>query len=195
MTHEVGTYLGGVRTVEDLRQRCRIDHETGCWRWGMTVSKEANNNGAGRPKVEVLNPDTGKKTVMSGRRAALVLERGKDIPKGHVSFAKACCKWDDCVNPAHARSGSRHEHGEYLRRTGRVRGLNGSREAMIKRAKTLRRLTAEQVIEIRRCCNVPAKVYAERFGVSEFTIWAARKGHRYADVGRVTSVFDLAHAA
>lgn len=196
MSHKKGAYLGGVRTVEDMRLRSRIDQETGCWRWGLSMSPaQGKSESMGRPKVWVVHAETGKRTAMAGRRAALMLARGQDLPEGHVAFAKMCCKWDDCVNPEHSRSGTRKAHGEWLARTGRNRGLVSIRDAARKVARTRRRLTDEQVIEIRSNPQVGIEEYARRFGVSNFTVWSARKRYRYTDVGRVTSVFDLALAA
>jgi hypothetical protein len=181
MSHQPGTYLGGIRTVEDLRQRCRIDHE-GCWRWSLAVVQ-------GNPKVHFVTPDTGVRVAMRGRRAALYLQRGRDIGKGMFAFARPECHGANCVNPDHARAGSKKAHGRHLKATGRATSAVKSAAAR-EVAKRRRKLTAAQVIEIRQSAESIAKM-AERFGVSQFCVWSVRAGKSWKDTPAVTSVFDL----
>ena len=64
MSHPVGTYLGGIRSVEDLRLRSRICEESGCWRYGLAVS----DNGA---ELSVLVE--GERLRCRGRAAAVMM--------------------------------------------------------------------------------------------------------------------------
>ena len=70
MTHAVGTYLGGIRSVADLRERCRIDDETGCWHWGLAIVR-------GVPHVAFVDED-GRRRKGTGR--ALQLQRIERVP-------------------------------------------------------------------------------------------------------------------
>lgn len=177
-----GFYLGGIRTVEDLRQRCYVDDITGCWHWRMALDD-------GFPTVHFVTPDTGRHAKMRGRRATLYLARGKDLPRGHGAFAKLCCESKDCVNPDHARSGDRKAHGEYLQRSGIVKGLPGKIAAAKARWMGRRKLSAEAVAEIRRG-GMSDYRFAEKFGVSQFAVWSARVGRSHKEVPGAGSVFN-----
>ena len=105
MSHPHGTYLGGIRNLDDLRLRCVVDEDTGCWHWRLSKCD-------GVPKVHVTHPALPRPGhIMRGRRAALLLARGRDLPAGHVAYARLTCQSADCVNPSHCQSGDRHAHG------------------------------------------------------------------------------------
>ena len=172
MSHKEGTYLGGIRTVEDLRVRCYVDPDTACWHWRLAIVQ-------GHPKVHFVAPDTCKRTTQRGRRAALYLQRGRDLPDGHFAFARLQCKSLDCVNPAHCVSGDRAAHGEYLRQSGRIKGLPskcaGSRKSWEKR----RKITPE-IAQTIRTSEESTYALAKRLGLSQFAVWSCRvgKSHR-----------------
>lgn len=187
MAHPSGTYLGGIRTVEDLRQRCRVDDQTGCWHWGLAIVQ-------GMPSVHFLTPDTAKRVKMRGRRAALYLQRGKDLPRGHVAFAQLCCHADDCVNPGHSRSGNRMAHGEWMRKTGAISGLASKAAASLKGWDGRRKLTPEQVMEIRSSPE-SNRAIGKRLGVSEFCIWSVRAWKTHKNVGPFAGMFRSLMAA
>lgn len=172
-----GMYLGGIRDIEDLRQRCRVCDETGCWHWGLAIVQ-------GVPSVHfVLN---GKRMKQRGRRAAILLS-GRSIPKGHVVFAKDICKSDDCVNPDHSRSGNRNASGAALAASGKVKGLptkiKASRESWKKRKK----ITEEMAVEI-RASDESAYKLSKRLGISTYAIWACKVGRSHKPQG--ASVFN-----
>jgi hypothetical protein len=173
-------YSGGIRTLADLRLRCRVDHTTGCWHW-----LQALITCSGQPKVHLVHPATGMKYQTSGRRAAVLLATGKEVPKGHVAWPRPCCDSEDCVNPEHARTGPRKLHGEWLVRTGRLE------KRPFRASLTRRRLTDEQVAEIRRNPGVSINVFAKRFDISPSVIWSVRNYITYTDVAQRVSVFHL----
>lgn len=180
-----GYDAGGVRTVEGLKLRSRVDPVTGCWNWLQGLI------GPHHPKVHLVHPVTGKRFQTTGRRAAVLLATGKEVPKGHTAWARACCDSDLCVNPAHVRTGTRKAHGEWLARTAQLKGRPAYYAASRRRAKGQQALTAEQVAEIRRNPGVTVRTYAERFNVAPSVIWSARKHLTYTDVAMRVSVFDL----
>lgn len=181
MSHPEGAYLGGIRTVECLRARCVVDEDTGCWHWRMAMVQ-------GAPKVHFLAPDTGMKTHARGRRAALYLMRGKDLPAGMHAFARLQCKSDDCVNPAHTRMGTREQHGAWLRATGKHKGLPSKMAAARKRWAGKRVLTPEMVAEI-RSSDLSTYKLAAKIGVAQYTIWSCRVGRSHKTEIRGASVF------
>lgn len=167
MSHPHGTYLGGIRSVEDIRQRCRVDDETGCWHWGLAFVQ-------GAPSVSLRHPVTDQRMKMRGRRAVLLIARGKDLPKGHVAFPSDECTSSDCMNPDHCRSGDRHAHGKQITRSGIWKGLPSKVAAGKAAAAARRKLTPEAVADA-RSSDEPAHVLADKWGVSEYAIWAARR--------------------
>lgn len=182
MPHPVGTYLGGIRTVEDLKARCTVDDITECWHWSLSIH-------AGAPRVTFMAPDTKQYVKTRGRKAALYLERGVDMPKGHVAYAKMCCKSTDCCNPEHSRSGTKKQWGDWLAQSGAVKGLPskcaGARKAWDKRGRTL---TPEMVAEIRRS-NEPDEAIGARFGVTGYAVWSVRRGLTHSSGMNGSSVF------
>ena len=184
MSHKHGTYLGGVRTVECLRQRSYIDEHTGCWRWRLSLTK-------GVAFIHFVAPDTGKRIKARGRRVALYLATGKDLPKGQFAFARMCCEHDDCVNPDHVRSGNKRAFVQWMSSTGRI---GGGRSAEASRAiwdKRGRKLTPEMVADI-RSTDENTHAVAKRLGVSQCAVWQCRKGktHKHVPIGeRAASVF------
>jgi hypothetical protein len=183
MSHEEGAYLGGIRTVECLRQRSRVDADTGCWHWSLNVDKAA-------ARVHFVTPDTGQRVCMRGRRAALYLLRGHDVRKGYVAFSSSKCSSHDCVNPAHCVSGNRQAHGAWVKRSGIAAGLPSKIAAARKTWDTRgRTLTPEMVLEIRASTETTYAM-AKRLGVAQFTVWSARVGNSHKHVFLPASVFN-----
>ena len=188
MTHKIGTDLGGIRTVEDLKKRCRVDEDTGCWHWTLALCR-------GVPKVHFRAPDTGICRRARGRRAALYLRRGTDLPDGHIAFARLQCKSADCVNPEHCRSDTKARWGEWLTKSGKVKGLPskyvGSRKGWDTRG---RKLTPEMVAEIRSSAE-PHHIVGKRLGVSGYAVWSVRVGLTHRQHMPGASVFGWRPAA
>jgi hypothetical protein len=184
MPHAPGTYLGGIRTLEDLRERCVIDADTGCWHWRMAITQ-------GAPRVHLQHPQDGRKVTMRGRRAALLLATGRDLPRGHTAYARHCCQADDCVNPEHSRSGNRREHGQWLTKSGKVKNLLGKRAASRRGWDTRgRKVTPEMRQDILNSTDEPWQALADRLGVSKFVIYQVRKGLTHSAALPGASVFN-----
>lgn len=172
-----GTYMGGIRSISDLRDRCRIDEVTGCWHWSQCV-----DNGA--PKLWFT--DAHGQTSMRGRRAALSLLNGERLPKEMVAYPTRGCESSDCVNPDHACAGSRVKAGKALAKSGRIKGLPSKTAASRKTCAKLRKLTDEMVAEI-RSSDESIVTLAKKFGVAQNTVWMCRAGRSYKPPG--ASVF------
>ena len=185
MSHPVGKYVGGIKSVECLRQRSRIDPDTGCWHWGLSLNE-------GAPSLHAYHPVTGKTIKMRGRRAALLLSAGCDLPAGHRAFAVDSCKSPDCVNPAHSRSGTRRQFGLWLSRSGIHKNLDTKYAAARKAWDTRgRKISPEMVAEIRSSADSVMKV-AKRLGLSQYAVWSVRAGKSHRHIATVSSVFVLA---
>lgn len=83
-----------IRTLDDLKARCEVDEQTGCWVW--TGSRDAN----GHPKPYIINPSNGQGAQMSGARALLLLT-GQPVVDGHAYVRVATCTNEACVSPEH----------------------------------------------------------------------------------------------
>jgi hypothetical protein len=184
MSFRSGTYLGGIRDLEDLRLRCRIDADTGCWHWSLALDR-------GQAKVHFVTPDSGRYVCTRGPRAALYLALGRDLPAGHRAWHHVRCTSADCVNPGHCVSGDRERYGEHIRATGQLRGLPQTLAANTRTARAkFAKLTEAQVRQIRLAEGTQEQI-AERFGVSRARIGAIRRGEGWRDVLTNASVFSF----
>lgn len=87
--------MGGVRTFDDLKDRCVVDDITGCWRWGS--ARDSN----GIPTLQL--PGLGR--VVSLGVAICYLSTGKAPGPGVVWHC--VCETKQCANPEHRRAGTR----------------------------------------------------------------------------------------
>jgi len=103
LSHEPGTYLGAVRTLDDLKGRCYI--EPGCDCWHLRSSR-------GRPMPKDRRHAIwlfGKGSV-TATRAALELA-GRPVRKGYR--AVRTCESYDCVNPEHLKAWTKAQEGAW----------------------------------------------------------------------------------
>ena len=167
MPHKPGTILNGIRTVEDMRTRCVIDEETGCWNWTLACC-------AGVPKLHYRDPVTGAPKTGKGRRVALILATGKQPPKNRIAYAKSCCTSVLCVNPDHARLGTKAAWGEWLSKSGLVKNLP-SKSAAARRAWDTRgrKLDADAVRDILHS-EETHEALGQKYGVSGYAVWSVK---------------------
>lgn len=106
-------YNGGVRNLEDLRGRCVVDEDTGCWHLrdskGRPLVKEA------RRVPSVFFVDIQKR--VSARRLSFNLSRPKPARADRL-VAVTCGSWD-CVAPHHAAEVTPGELGAMVSADGR----------------------------------------------------------------------------
>lgn len=182
MAMKLGTNCGGIRALRDLKDRCFVDYDTGCWHWRMGMSQ-------GAPRVHFITPDTGERVTQRGRRAALYLCRGCDLRSGHVASPKDCNS-DDCVNPAHCQSLGRKAHGALVREKGWLRNLPQMIKAnrQIARSK-LAKITIEQAREIRES-DEPISVLMKRYGLTRFPVSQIKLGKAWKEDASGSSIFN-----
>jgi hypothetical protein len=164
-----------------LRQRSRINAETGCWHWSLSLEGKV-------AKVALHQTVTGKSTKMRGPRAAIILERGS-IPSHFTAWL--VCKHFDCVNPEHVRTGTKKQHGAWLTKCGFLRGDPKRSAASRKTARARSKLDLEKVREI-RASNESRRALADRYGVSPWTISEVSRNKRWRDAVTGSSVFNQA---
>jgi hypothetical protein len=170
MSHSDGAYLGGIRTIEDLRERCFCDPTSNCWHWRLCITQ-------GAPKIHYRRPEDDSRTQSRGRRAALHLARGHDLRRGHVAYG--VCNSFDCVNPGHCRSGTKTQAGAQLIKTGKLKGNISVSIASLKRwDKHGRKIDAAMAAEIRGSDESIRKL-SDRLGVSTCAVRLCRNGETH----------------
>lgn len=107
MAHKHGAYLGGIRTVEDVRLRCVVDDCTGCWRMRRSDGTWA------RPDHN-LHAGPGKKSLAA--RVTYELAYPGRLKPGWVVWRHCDSEW--CLNPLHLRSGTKAQWGQHVIRRG-----------------------------------------------------------------------------
>lgn len=138
------TISRGVATIDDLRERCRIDPVTPCWHW-------LGGTSCGKPVLFVFDHERGKKRVMPGPRAAFCVCFGRaPIPGWKVVRT---CTVGDCLAPYHlkeVRTVPKHQA-----RTGVLKGIHlEQKRAALAKARAVKGdapdLTEEQVLRVRQ---------------------------------------------
>lgn len=167
MSHEHGAYLGGIRCIEDIRQRCVMDDETGCWHL-RTARGRVFPKGDGRTQRIWVHG----RGAVSATRAVWELAHGRPV-RGDRRAVRTCESYD-CANPEHIKA--LNESQAMSLHTGK---RTPARDEQLRRLQQSRRaLNAEQVRAI-LLSDESTRVAALRFGVSQSTIWGVRNGRTY----------------
>jgi hypothetical protein len=110
-----GYNAGGIRTLQELEDRCEIDDFTGCWHFLDFRGKRFTGK-----KVHIW--DAFNQTAVSVVSYAWRLANpGKEIPSGMVAYRTCSCF--DCANPEHIRIGNKAENGAAIRANGSGRTI------------------------------------------------------------------------
>lgn len=175
-------HRGGVRTLEDLRDRCRIDDITGCWIWSLCC---AMPRGCPTPLTHLRAGLVGndRDANIPAARAAWLLA-GNKLKPGQLVWRHAC-KAGLCINPEHCRAGTRREMHAAIADSGRNKGspiravINAkNRLPMMIPAETVRR--AEAMFAV----GDLQKTVREALGMSQLTAASIRKGLHPHSAGR-----------
>jgi len=188
MSHQVGAYLGGIRTIEDVRKRCRIDDETGCWLWSLYVVN-------GRPQCCYTLPD-GTRRKQSARRCVAELKAGRVLPPTVFAFAAAHCNEPTCANPAHTRTGNRTQANRATAKSARF--LAGAARRSMKATICNRLVRAKITMEIAREIRgrtEPAHVLEREYPIKRSAISNIRAGKSWRETVSGASVFAWRTAA
>lgn len=134
MSHPAGTNIGGIVTIEDVRQRCVIDDHTGCWH-----CRQANGRVQPRGVRQVIWVH-GRGRV-SLPRGIWELHRNRRMPRGWRAFRT--CDSYDCANPEHIKGGNGEAFGKVLKAKGEFKADPKRRDNARKAAESRRVVTAE----------------------------------------------------
>ena len=110
----------GVRTLQDLQDRCRVDPETGCWIWSMAISDNGKIGSSRTPRVSMpTGVISEKRTTSTAPRASWLLS-GKKL--GDKQVVWRTCLNDECCAPSHLKAGTKAEEGAWMTLSGHRRG-------------------------------------------------------------------------
>lgn len=177
-----GQWLGGITTLEQLRERCHIT-PLGCWVWKASTFRD----GAAKVCIRVRLPGPeapghlcSHHLSMRGRRAALILS-GVDLHSKQVAFETPNCVTASCCNPEHSRVGTWRDWNIWRTESGQARTparVASAVDAVLGR----RKLTEAQVLEVHASTGrVRAIDLARKFGVGVQIITGIRRGTRYRE--------------
>jgi hypothetical protein len=175
------TDRGGIRTIEDLRIRCHCDEDTGCWNWRGAVNK--TGRASAEPRCWLA--DENKSVLVP--RAAWMLGRQAKLQPGDTVWRR--CRNDLCCNPQHLLRGDKSAWGEWVARSGYLRG-RPERAAINRRNRMAAnniRVTLEIAQWVRESKQTGREV-ARVIGESEQTVSKIRTGASHVPA-RAFSVF------
>lgn len=193
---QIARHMGGVRSLADLKDRCRIDDETGCWLWTLAVCVA---RGGVVPMAHIpagVFAPVPKGGTMPAPRLAWLMS-GQKLQPGQVVWRQVCTG-GRCIRPDHCRTGTRTEMHAAVAATGRNRGkperaaINTlARQRMVKSVDVVRK--AEAMFSDGRLQKDVRAV----LGLSQRTASSIRQGRHPHSVGRQrvvrgASVFNLA---
>ena len=171
MAHAAGAYLGGVRTIACVRERCVLDGD--CWHLRTP-------RGRPMPLGRVHRIWVHGRGSVSATRAVWELAHGKPMPGGRR--AVRVCGSYDCANPAHIRALSDSQAVRLY--VGKGHEMTPRRREHLQALQRSRRLfTPAQVLEM-RMSSASAVALARKFGCSRSTVQAIRRGLTYKDPAR-----------
>lgn len=175
----IGVDGGGIRGLDDVMDRCRIDEDTGCWNWALSIS--TSRRGSVLPVA--WWPEAG--AVRSVLRIAWKYGRGQEIGS-RIVWRK--CANDLCCNPDHLMAGSRKVWAEWCVRNGirkSAQSTHSRRQNRIARGDT--KLTMELAQWIRESEQTGVAM-SHALDVSVTQISRARLGKIWAPI-KSSSVF------
>lgn len=185
-----GAYLGSVRNVVTLRERCVIDAETGCWCLRTARGRRQDD----RPPHKPLKVHVYGRGQVQARRAAWEFQHREPPPADKV--VTVSCGTSDCVRPAHLLLLTTAEMGALMRQQGRTATAAKRRAALANtRSRSSTRLTDELAQWARESPQVQADV-AHALGCRQQAVSDIRRGVRWRPPQiEGASVFALGTAA
>lgn len=118
-THNTHAHLRGVTSLDDIRDRCRIDDETGCWNWAWAKSQSKSSTATPITYIAVGVLGLEKSRLIPAYRAAWLFA-GNEIEPGHVVYRR-CCN-TECCNPEHGKTGTKKQMHAHYSRSGKNKG-------------------------------------------------------------------------
>lgn len=161
-----------IKNIDDLRGRCVIDEETGCW----------NYPAKDRSRIYVRLPGSEKGIVMDGPRAALSILNGVDTKPAF----RVKCNNPKCCNPDHCRQMSHVKYGELVAKKGWLKG-DPARAVRATISRRKRASLNEELVREIKLSDENNSVISRRLSISRSTIRQVRSGKIWRDVSVVNS--------
>lgn len=177
----------GIASLADIKGRCRINDETGCWEWSG-----ARSRGASPAKAIPVSWSSKHGRVVSVARLVWEYANRVDL-ESHIHVWRTCgC--DSCVNPKHLLAGTRADMGAWHEQKGTWRG-NPARVALNRRLRLARGtvLTMELAAWARESSQSGVEA-AHGLMCSTQQVSRARLGKCWAPAVTGASVFSLGMA-
>jgi hypothetical protein len=170
-----GCVMAGILTLMDLRDRCVVDEDTGCW---VHQPKTCATSG-----IYVANAPDGPRTMSVGA-TVYWLKKSRRIPKGKAYFST--CFVARCCNPAHRKLGTRQDQ---LLALGFTHSLaTRARMAQTKRSASI--LTEADAQTIRQS-DEDLKTLSRQYGVTPSHISRIKRGQSWKPLhGYKSSIFN-----
>ncbi len=164
-------------TLNDIKARCRIDEETGCWVWTGAMTSDG-------PVVWAPATPGGKKMAVRARRLIWPIVKGTKTP----ARVYVTCDCKACMNPAHLAGGTVKQHGAFIAKTGKLLNSVKRKAAARARGRMLTSLTPEKVAII-LASDKPGTVLGPELGINHQTVSDVRTGRRGLCFQPIGSVF------
>jgi len=157
--------MTGIRTIADLKDRCHVDEDTGCWHWRGAMQ---------RGRYPSLRVSALGITTTAGVAICFLLT-GKRPAKG-VAW-HSTCRNTDCANPAHREPGTRSTQmtAHAIRRTPLTRALISANR------RGGSRLSEDQIAEIEGSAE-KLSALCDRYGICMSYASLLRRGMTRAAV-------------
>ncbi len=172
MPMKPGTHLGGVRTLADLRDRCRINEISGCWHLLDSRRRRITYSPKLSPRIHVHQQ--GRRIA---RSAAWELS-GRQIHPGKFVFR--CLRAWDCCNPDHLQCMAPSEGYALLAAHGLMTSVRKSMKArQLSRTRVGTKLTEELAQWARESTQTQTEA-AHGLGVYQTRVSDVRRGKAWA---------------
>lgn len=156
-------------TLQKIKDRCRIDPDTGCWLWAGALS-------AGKyPRIWAPDHTAGGMyKAQNGIRAVWHVVTGRPIPLGYRVYHYKCSN-NACVCPAHITCGPTASWGKALAAHGIWKGQSTRIQANRAIGRSRSHVTPALAHEIQHS-NETGQQLAQRLGLGASVVSRTRRG-------------------
>lgn len=180
---QLAGFARGISNMDDVKARCVVDEETGCWHWRGAASKDVPT-----PRLWVFDSQRGKFRTMTGPLAVLELT-GRRV--AGVKRGWRTCRCSDCMNDEHIMGGSDKDYGRWVAGNDLWKG-RPQRIAANRRTGRARSVADERIVSLVRSSEKTGVALAEELGIDRRRISAIRTGKVWNDAPAPgASVFTL----
>lgn len=152
----------GIHSIADVKDRCVIDDETGCWHWRGAVNKNPKT-GKRTPMLWMFDPQANRVRAMTGPLAVLELVGRRTLS---TNRGWRTCLCDDCMNPGHIAGGTNKDFGRWVRGNDLWKN-DPKRIATQRRTGRARSILTAEIVRTIRSSPLNGRQLAAQFGLQE----------------------------